>query len=152
MKVYLCGPCDTEHRTTMMEVANTLRKNDFTVYCPWELKIKNAWDMPQEEWATIVFNNDITAIDNCDVFLMISYGRISSAGSNFELGYAYAIGKLTCVIQITASYTSLMTYCGCNYYCDNLKRSLNDQLKWIMEHLYKNDLFDYEKECNTTLT
>ena len=152
MKIYLCGPCDSGHRTTMIGVANTLRENGFTVYCPWEMKIENAWDMPQEEWAERVFNNDIIAIDNCDVLLMISYGRISSAGSNFELGYAYGIGKPSCTIQITNSDTSLMTYCGSDYYCDIGDRSLNDNLKWIIKHLKNDTLFDYQKECNTTLT
>ena len=152
MKIYLCGPCDSSHRTTMKGVADILRKYDFTVYCPWELKIENAWDMPQEEWAMHVFNNDIEAINNCDVLLMISYGRISSAGSNFELGYAYGIGKPTCTIQITNSNTSLMTYCGSNYYCDISNNSLNDNLKWIMAHLRNGSLFTYQKECHTTLT
>ena len=61
---------------------------------------------------------DKDAIDNCDVFLMISQGRISSAGTNWEQGYAYGIGKYIGVIQITDTPTSLMTYSSADCFCN----------------------------------
>lgn len=114
MKIYLAGSCGTERRTEMMKIAKALRYNKYEVYCPFELKIENAWDMSQEEWAKKVFDADIAAIDNCDLFLFISPGRISTAGSNWEQGYAYAKGKKIIVLQYTAEPASLMTYCGCD--------------------------------------
>ena len=48
MKIYLCGPCDTTNRTTMVKAANILREYGYDVYCPWVMKIPEAWDMPQE--------------------------------------------------------------------------------------------------------
>ena len=112
-KIYLCGPCDTENRTTMVEVSKTLREGGYEVYCPFELKIENAWDMSQEKWAQKVFDKDIEAINGCDMVFMISLGRVSSAGTNWEQGYAYAKNKPIYVFQITDNPTSLMTYCGC---------------------------------------
>jgi nucleoside 2-deoxyribosyltransferase len=72
--------------------------------------------MPQEEWARRVFEKDIKAIDACDIFLMISPGRIGTAGTNWEQGYAYARGKSIEVIQYTKEQTSLMTYCGADHF------------------------------------
>ena len=51
MKIYLAGSCGTDRRTQMQKIATALRRLDYEVYCPFELKIENAWDMPQEEWA-----------------------------------------------------------------------------------------------------
>lgn len=114
MKIYLAGSCGTDRRTQMQKIATALRRLDYEVYCPFELKIENAWDMPQEEWAQKVFEADVAAIDACDLVVMISPGRVSTAGTNWEQGYAYAKGKKVFVFQYTREPASLMTYCGCD--------------------------------------
>lgn len=81
-KIYLAGPCGTIDRALMSAIAQQLRHMDFEVYCPFELKIQNAWDMSQEEWAKLVFDADITAIDSSDIIVIISIGRESTAGTN----------------------------------------------------------------------
>ena len=60
-KVYLAGSCSSEQRTMMQKVASKLHAEQFEVYCPFELKIPNAWDMCQEDWAYQVFLKDIGA-------------------------------------------------------------------------------------------
>ena len=125
-KIYLAGSCGMEHRDRMKLVAKYLREHGYTVYCPFELKIENAWDYQQEEWAQKVFDCDIMAIDNCDFMVMISDGRMSSAGTNFEQGYAYAKCKPIFVFQYTNAPASLMTYCGCLRYFDWLYGSTGD--------------------------
>lgn len=113
MKIYLAGPCSKDERTRMEAIAAALRKKGYDVYCPFELKIPNAWDYSQETWARKVFDADVAAIDDCDIMIMISKGRISSAGTNWEQGYAYAKSKPIFVFQYTNNTTSLMTYSGC---------------------------------------
>lgn len=115
-KIYLAGSCGSEDRTMMKKVATQLRNASYEVYCPFELQIENAWDYTQEDWARLVFKADVEAIDNCDVFLMISPGRMGSAGTNWEQGYAYAKGKFIIVIQYTDQPTSLMTYSAANWF------------------------------------
>lgn len=115
-KIYLAGSCSSEQRTMMQKIAEELRRADYDVYCPFELKIPNAWSYSQEEWAMKVFEKDIEAIDACDIFLMISPGRIGTAGTNWEQGYAYAKGKRIEVIQYTKDQTSLMTYCAATHF------------------------------------
>ncbi len=115
-KIYLAGSCSKEERGHMEEIAAALRKKGYEVYCPFELKIPNAWDYSQEEWSKMVFDKDIAAIDECDFMILMSKGRNSTAGTNWEQGYAYAKGKDIFVFQYTKEETSLMTYCGCKYF------------------------------------
>lgn len=126
-KIYLAGSCSKEERGRMEEVAAALREKGYEVYCPFELKIPNAWDYSQETWARKVFDADVAAIDDCDFMVMISKGRMSSAGTNWEQGYAYAKNKPIFVFQYTNYETSLMTYCGCTRFI-NLPTEINEKL------------------------
>lgn len=144
--IYLAGPCSTDYRTLMVSLASSLRKSGYELYCPFELKIKNAWDYTQEEWSQLVFEADKKAIDNADIFLMISPGRASTAGTNWEQGYAYAIGKNVIVVQFTEETTSLMTFCGCNTFINTDKRHIvEDVLRALRAPEPKG-------KCTTTLT
>ena len=137
MKIYLAGPCDTEHRTIMVKIAERLRREPrLDVYCPWELKIENAWDMTQENWSAEVFWHDVGAINDCDVFLMISIGRKSTAGTNWEQGYAFAKKKTVYVIQITDETTSLMTFCGCTHFWNTNKEDLHKNIANIINTIF----------------
>lgn len=156
-KIYLAGPCDTEHRSMMWKVATMLRENGhFEVYCPWEYQVPNAWSYSQEDWAAFVYNKDIMAIQNCDFFFMVSVGRESTAGTNWEQGYAYALGKTTIVVQVNDNSTSLMTYHGCDLFVNS---NFKDPSKFFDDISYIIDLLDFTPSdhwsklpCDTTLT
>ena len=131
MNIYLAGDCSSENRYNMVQIAKVFREyGQYEVYCPWELKIENAWDISQEEWARKVFEADIKAIQECEVFVMISSGRESTAGSNWENGYAYALNKHIVTIQITDRPTSLMTYASSSEFFNS---SLTDCLETVKE-------------------
>src|SRR5882757_9177603 len=40
-----------------------------------------------------IFHGDITAINRCDVLVIVMDGRSIDEGACFELGYAFALGK-----------------------------------------------------------
>ena len=145
MKVYLAGSCSSDQRTLMVSVAHLLREMGKDVYCPFELKIDNAWDYSQEDWAQRVFNADKQAIDDADIFLMITPGRVGTAGTNWEQGYAYATGKRIVVIQYTSEPTSLMTYCACDVF-------VNTDKEHLLEAIIKNFGSHEKSKCITTLT
>ena len=147
---YLAGSCGSEDRTYMVAIAKFLRENNKTVYCPWELHIENAWDISQEEWAKKVFEADIEAINDSNVMIAISKGRMSSAGTNWEIGYAYGKDIPVHVIQINDEPTSLMTYCGCMNFVNinHLYTNFKNELRWIME----NAPAEYHGKCRTVLT
>ncbi len=148
-KIYLAGSCGSESRTMMQRIAQRLREADYEVYCPFELKIENAWDMPQEEWAMKVFEKDREAIDTCDIFLMISPGRVGTAGTNWEQGYAYARGKSIEVIQYTKEQTSLMTYCGADHFYNIDMENLPEMALAVADGAL---LYHYSNVCETILT
>lgn len=156
MKIYLAGPCDTENRYNMVQIAKVFREyGQYEVYCPWELKIENAWNISQEEWARKVFEADIKAIQDCEIFVMISSGRESTAGTNWENGYAYALNKYIIVIQITDKPTSLMTYASSSIF---LNSSYTDALKTIKQiidswkHCGLTNGYNEYHQCKTVLT
>lgn len=144
--IYLAGSCASEQRTLMKNIAKLLRDRGEEVYCPFELQIPNAWDMSQEAWSEKVFQSDVAALDNADLFLMISPGRISSAGTNWEQGYSYAKNKKIIVVQYTENNTSLMTYVGSTLF-------INSSAETILEDIEKSLYIIAEKNCcATTLT
>ncbi len=146
VKVYLAGSCSKDKRVLMESIAKMLRtKEGVSVYAPFELKIPNAWDYSQEDWARLVFIADKEAIDNADAVIIISEGRISTAGTNWEQGYAYGLNKHVIVFQTTEEQTSLMTFCGCEQFVNTTKDDLLNDISsymdiFLREHTFKTDL------------
>ena len=112
MKIYLETPFLKERRSDMDRAKNILREIGHEVYVPVENFIPNAWDYPNDEWGLMVFTCDVKAIDNCDVLVLLSYGRLGTAGCNWEAGYAYAKGKKVIVVEMTDEPMSLMVANG----------------------------------------
>lgn len=154
MKIYLAGSCSSDSRSLMMNMKKIIISvfgTEPEIYCPFELKIPDAWSLSQEAWSRAVFDADIEALRNSDLMIMISYGRTSSAGVNWEQGFAFANNIPIFVLQVTDAPTSLMTYCGCkNFY--NTGSNLEDITRAI-KFIYKNWNKDLVKGiCETVLT
>ena len=99
--IYIASPFFKEdNRENAIKVAEILRKKGHTVYLPLEHKILNAWDYPNYEWGRLVFENDTDAIDNSDCVVVLSYGRESTAGTNWEAGYAWGTYKPVIVVEM----------------------------------------------------
>lgn len=100
-RIYIAAPFHQEHhRANAIKVAEILRKRGHCVYLPLEHKIQDAWTYPNYIWGKMVFNNDIDAIDESDCVIVLSYGRESTAGTNWEAGYAYGKRKHVVVIEM----------------------------------------------------
>ncbi len=112
MKIYLASTLALDKRSDMYEAIRILRDENLDVYAPVEHVIDNAWDYPNPEWGLMVFENDITAIRESDVVVMLSYGRNSTAGANWEAGYAYGLGKTIILVEMTNEVMSLMVANG----------------------------------------
>lgn len=159
MKIYLAGSCSVDQRDTMKGIAKVLRDKEFEVYCPFELKIENAWDYPQEVWAQKVFDADKAAIDECDMFIMITPGRQSTAGTNWEQGYAFAKKKIILVFQLTQDDTSLMTFCGCDKFFNTSYETVGDDIIDALRYPFLEDTVPEQnkgygalKKCVTRIT
>lgn len=149
MKLYLAGSCSNEQRTLMVNTAKTLRAHGYEVYCPFELQIPNAWDMSQEAWAYSVFQADLIAIKSCDAMVSISQGRQSTAGTNWEQGFAYGLEIPVHVFQITDKPTSLMTYWGCETFHTATPQNVADVVLEVL-HDAENDF--HNRDCVSVLT
>lgn len=112
MKIYLATPFLQERRSDMERAKTILREQGHDVYVPVENFIPNAWDYPNDEWGLMVFTSDVKAIDNCDVLVLLSYGRLGTAGCNWEAGYAFGKGKKVIVVEMTDEIMSLMVANG----------------------------------------
>ena len=112
MKIYLATTLEPDKRKEMFSALEILRGQGHEVYAPIEHKIPNAWDWPNAEWGLMVFESDINAIQWCDVVVMLSHGRHSTAGANWEAGYAFGIGKKVIVVEMTNEPMSLMVANG----------------------------------------
>jgi nucleoside 2-deoxyribosyltransferase len=112
MNIYLAASLSEDKRNDMTEALSILRGKGLEVYAPVEHQIPNAWDWPNTEWGLMVFTEDIQAIQSCDVLVMICYGRLSTAGANWEAGYAFGIGKKVIVVEMTDGLMSLMVANG----------------------------------------
>jgi nucleoside 2-deoxyribosyltransferase len=84
------------------------------IYNPRKLKIPNAWNMPQSEWARCVFTEDVLAIDQSDTVVVFDFGRNGTCGTAWEAGYAFAKEKpILLVVMPGVQEQSLMVRNGC---------------------------------------
>ena len=97
-RIYLAAPLFCKSELDFNEhLAHMLVKNGHEVFLPQENT--PAIDLSPETGKAgrrAVFLSDISAIDDCDILLLVMDGRVPDEGACFELGYAYARGK-TCV-------------------------------------------------------
>lgn len=113
MKIYLASPLFTEYeKQEVTQVAASLRSIGHEVYVPMEHQIENAWDYSNSEWARMVFEEDVKAIQECDEVWCIYYGLYSDSGTAWECGFAYGIGKPVHLIDRSGTEVSLMVVQG----------------------------------------
>ena len=112
MKIYLATSFLQEYRPDIEKAKLILKDQGHEVYNPVENFIPNAWDYPNDEWGLMVFTSDVKAIDRSDAVVMLSYGRMGTAGSNWEAGYAYGQGKKVIVVEMTDEIMSVMVANG----------------------------------------
>lgn len=113
MNIYLAASLSHDKRQSMYDALEILRNKGFKVYAPIEHFIENAWDWPNDEWGLQVFRNDVEAIKNCDLVVSLTWGRLqTSAGTTWEQGFAYGIGKKVILVEMTNNVQSLMVANG----------------------------------------
>lgn len=117
MKIYLASPFFNEKELNYYKIViNDLRKRGYDLFVPAEHEITNAWDLSNQAWGEAVFGVDISAINKCDVVIVLNWGMYSDSGTAWELGYAFALGKKTINVCMNNGETySLMMTNGADY-------------------------------------
>ena len=109
LKIYIAGSVAPEFRTSVNELTRRLRENGYDVYAPLEHTVENAWDWPNDEWGLQIFRMDVEAINQCDIMVVLSWGRrMTTAGTSWEQGYAYGTGKKILFVEMNNEEQSLM--------------------------------------------
>ena len=98
MRIYLAAPLFSQaEREFNSCVAKVLRENGFDVFVPQEysgdIEIPDT-EEKRRRLLTQFFAKDIEAIESSDTLLIVLDGRVPDEGACFELGYAYARGKI----------------------------------------------------------
>lgn len=103
LRMYLASPLFSEAELTFNKKLKSDLSEFFTVYLPQEdgFLLVDALRRGEDasEAAHKIFVADTTAINESDVVLAVLDGRTIDEGVAFELGYAYAIGKLCVGLQ-----------------------------------------------------
>lgn len=105
MKIYLAttlGKPRGLYRRNATKAKLLLESPGHTVLAPWETKIPGAWEMSNTEWGKKVFDLDVENIEKASGVVVLSYGRKSTAGVNWECGYAYGRGKKVLVVEMSS--------------------------------------------------
>lgn len=97
MKIYIAAPlyCDYE-REYNLKIDELLRKNGYNTYLPQRDGgvVSEMPDfvngIPKDRY---VFEKDLEAMNNSDVFLFLLDGRVPDEGACVALGYYYSSGK-----------------------------------------------------------
>jgi nucleoside 2-deoxyribosyltransferase len=132
MKIYLSGPFFNATEKYLNEkIAKELRKKH-EVIVPSENEIPSK-NISHEEWAKNIFKTDVSQINECDALVVTDFGSISDAGTAWECGYAFAIGKPVYIFSANEhslnsdiSYThSLMMVNGCTHFFNSFEELLH---------------------------
>ncbi len=102
-RIYIAAPLFSEGELEFNFKVNERLQECFSTFLPQkdgrlivEL-IKEG--VPRETAVQRIFDLDTQAIESCDILLLIMDGRSVDEGACFELGYAYALGKLCVGLQ-----------------------------------------------------
>ena len=118
MNIYIASSLHTDElKARIKAVVNFLRAQGNNVYSPMELKIPNAWDISNREWAKKVYDNDIAELSKADLVVCIynGFNFAGGTGTAWELGFARAQGKDVIVLctDIKAKQSLMIVNSGC---------------------------------------
>ena len=146
MKIYLACPFFNIDEILKYEAAiEGLRGRGYEVYVPREHTIDGAWEMSNQTWASYVFADDVEAIDDCEVVVVMNFGMYSDSGTAWECGAAFALGKKVVNILCGCDDTeySLMMVNGTNTTVD---------LATFRKEWFANILENIDKEANEKIS
>lgn len=91
--IYLAAPFFNEkEREAVERFAKDLRRY-YNVYVPMEHSIPNGWNLSNYNWGRKVFAEDVEAIDNSFMVVVLDWGHYGDTGTAWECGYAFGKGK-----------------------------------------------------------
>ncbi|SRR6266436_7916225 len=102
MRIYLAGPLFTSaERMWNAKLTELLRAAGLEVFAPQEIEPSRTGS----EMATEIFHLDVIGIDSCQAVVAIMDQPDPDSGTCWEMGYAYAKGKLILAVRTDFRYS-----------------------------------------------
>lgn len=126
--IYLAAPFFNGKEIEIYEkVIDILRMRlGLKVFVPREHEIPNAWELPNDLWASKVFLADLQAISQSKRVVALNFGMYSDSGTTWEMGYALGTGIPVTQVLCGGDNVvySLMTISSADNICDLVNFSI----------------------------
>ncbi len=98
-KIYLAGPFFNEYEENLVRTVAARLREHFEVFVPMEHTAEGDVEVGDAAWGKEIFEIDKGGIHNADFVVALDHGFTSDAGTAWEIGYAYALGKPVYVVS-----------------------------------------------------
>ena len=118
-KIYLAGPFFTEKEADLVRTLAARLREKYEVFVPMEHSAEGDVPFGSAVWGKEIFDIDVCGIREADMVVALDYGFSSDAGTAWEMGYAYALGKPSYIVAVggeDSPVRSLMLLSGCTRY------------------------------------
>ena len=117
-KIYLAGPFFNEYEETLVRTVASRLRESFDVFVPMEHTAEGDVEVGDAAWGEEIFAIDKRGIEQADFVVALDHGFTSDAGTAWEIGYAYALGKPVYVVSAKEDdgVRSVMLLNGCTRY------------------------------------
>lgn len=133
-KIYIAGPFFTpKERMYLNEMISYVKKKSPSaeLFIPMEHFVPNGANLPNDEWASKVFDIDVDSLEMCDTVYALYLGHYSDTGTAWEIGYASAKGKrVNLYVPRAFSNTdmSIMPLNSSVSICDEIDENINKSI------------------------
>ncbi len=121
-KIYLAGPFFNDAETALIRDFAARLREKYEVFVPMEHTAEG--DVPEGSfaWGKEIFDIDVKGLEGADFVVALDHGFTSDAGTAWETGYAYALGKPSYIVAVgdASPVRSLMLLHGCTRYFASL--------------------------------
>lgn len=117
-KIYLAGPFFNPRETALIEEFAARLREEYEVFVPMEHTAEGEVVFGSFAWGREIFDIDVRGLKESDFVVALDHGFTSDAGTAWETGFAYALGKPSYIVSVAedSPVRSLMLLHGCTRY------------------------------------
>ena len=122
-KIYLASPFFTPYEEDLVKATAARLRERFDVFVPMEHTAEGDVEVGDAAWGEEIFAIDKDGILGADFVVALDHGFTSDAGTAWEIGFAYALGKPVYVVSAKkdSGVRSVMLLNGCTRYFGTLE-------------------------------
>lgn len=145
--IYLAAPFfNDEQKENLNKVVKALKENHTigNIFLPGNYQHEEI-EFGSKEWKSVVFEQDVTNIDNCDVVVAIANfiknndEIIPDPGTTWEMGYAKGINKPVILVDVSDNWLTSSFEDYAEYFTLNLMVDMGTQAHLTLDELEEFD-------------